>query len=121
MKWMLSIVVGALLATVAIGVTQTVLLMRLTHETTAQQHRIEEMMQNQQAAMTSLLDAHLANATSAAVAPPAPVPAAAAPAAPRQAPAAAVAPAAATSASKRSAKAHTHPHKPKTTATTPAR
>jgi hypothetical protein len=121
MKWMLSIVVGALLATVAIGVTQTVLLMRLTHETTAQQHRIEEMMQNQQAAMTSLLDAHLANATAAAVAPPAPVPAAAAPATPRQAPAAAATPAAATSASKRSAKAHAHPHKPKTTATTPAR
>jgi hypothetical protein len=52
MKWMLSIVVGALLMTVAIGITQTVLLMRLTRETTAQQHRIEQMMQNQQAAMT---------------------------------------------------------------------
>jgi hypothetical protein len=67
MKWMLSIVVGALLVTVAIGITQTVLLMRLTRETTAQQHRIEQMMQNQQVAMASLLDAHLTMASAAAV------------------------------------------------------
>jgi hypothetical protein len=74
MKWMLSIVVGALLVTVAIGITQTLLLMRLTRETTAQQHRIEQMMQNQQAAMVSLLDAHTAPAAAAtANAPPAPV------------------------------------------------
>lgn len=66
MKWMLSIVVGALLVTVAIGITQTVLLMRLTRETTAQQHRIEQMMQNQQAAMASLLDTHMALANAAA-------------------------------------------------------
>jgi septal ring factor EnvC (AmiA/AmiB activator) len=66
MKWMLSIVAGALLMTVAIGITQTVLLMRLTRETTAQQHRIEQMMQNQQAAMASLLDTHLAMANAAA-------------------------------------------------------
>ncbi|WP_233807683.1 hypothetical protein [Paraburkholderia sp. HP33-1] len=65
MKWMLSIVVGALLATVAIGVAQTLLLMRLTRETTAQQYRIEQMMQNQQAAMVSLLDAHTAMAATA--------------------------------------------------------
>ncbi|EDZ97989.1 conserved hypothetical protein [Burkholderia sp. H160] len=65
MKWMLSIVVGALLVTVAIGIAQTLLLMRLTHETTAQQHRIEQMMQNQQAAMVSLLDAHTAMAATA--------------------------------------------------------
>ncbi|MEW6344957.1 MAG: hypothetical protein RXR20_15755 [Paraburkholderia sp.] len=101
MKWMLSIVVGALLMTVAIGITQTVLLMRLTRETTAQQHRIEQMMQNQQAAMTSLLDAHLAMANAAAATPAA----ASAPAeTPHQA-------AAAAPASKR--KAHTHAHKPK--------
>jgi len=89
MKWMLSIVVGALLVTVAIGITQTLLLMRLTRETTAQQHRIEQMMQNQQAAMASLLDTHMAMANAAAasaasgaatVAPAAPQPAAAAPA-----------------------------------------
>ena len=66
MKWMLSIVVGALLMTVAIGITQTVLLMRLTRETTAQQHRIEQMMQNQQAAMASLLDTDIAMANAAA-------------------------------------------------------
>jgi hypothetical protein len=79
MKWMLSIVVGALLVTVAIGITQTLLLMRLTRETTAQQHRIEQMMQNQQAAMAGLVDTHLAmanaavaDATSAAAGPAAP-------------------------------------------------
>ena len=66
MKWMLSIVVGALLVTVAIGITQTLLLMRLTRETTAQQHRIEQMMQNQQAAMASLLDTHIAMANAVA-------------------------------------------------------
>ncbi|REG51192.1 hypothetical protein B0G80_7680 [Paraburkholderia sp. BL6669N2] len=66
MKWMLSIVVGALLVTVAIGITQTVLLMRLTRETSAQQQRIEQMMQNQQAAMASLLDTHVTMATAAA-------------------------------------------------------
>ncbi|WP_233837256.1 hypothetical protein [Paraburkholderia sp. ZP32-5] len=85
MKWMLSIVVGALLVTVAIGIAQTLLLMRLTRETTAQQQRIEQMMQNQQAAMISLLDAHTAMAVSPANAAPAPTattPAVAAPAAP---------------------------------------
>jgi hypothetical protein len=102
MKWMLSIVVGALLVTVAIGIAQTLLLMRLTHETTVQQHRIEQMMQNQQTAMTSLLDAHLTMANAVAAAAPAPAPATAA--APRQA-------AAAAPASKRKAPAHAH--KPK--------
>jgi hypothetical protein len=106
MKWMLSIVVGALLMTVAIGITQTVLLMRLTRETTAQQHRIEQLMQNEQTAMTSLLDAHLAmanpvaGAASTAAAPIATPPPAVATAAPAAAPV-----------SKR--KAHTHAHKPK--------
>jgi hypothetical protein len=102
MKWMLSIVVGALLMTVAIGITQTVLLMRLTHETTAQQHRIEQMMQNQQAAMASLLDTHMAMATAAA-----------ATAASGAAATAALQPAAATPAHvKRSVRAQ-HVHKPK--------
>ncbi|MBB5406688.1 hypothetical protein HDG34_000609 [Paraburkholderia sp. HC6.4b] len=82
-KWMLSIVVGALLVTVAIGIAQTLLLMRLTRETTAQQHRIEQMMQNQQAAMVSLLDAHAATAN-AASAPAATTATAAPPAAPLQ-------------------------------------
>ena len=66
MKWMLSIVVGALLVTVAIGITQTLLLMRLTRETTAQQQRIEQMMQNQQTALASLLATHLATVNAAA-------------------------------------------------------
>jgi hypothetical protein len=111
MKWMLSIVVGALLMTVAIGITQTVLLMRLTHETTAQQHRVEQMMQNQQAAMASLLDTQMAmaNAAAANVAAPTVAPAAApALATPRQA---AAAPA--TANGKRAVRAQ-HPHKPKT-------
>jgi hypothetical protein len=108
MKWMLSIVVGALLATVAIGITQTVLLMRLTRETTAQQHRIEQLMQNQQAAMTSLLDAHLAVANAAANAPSAAPSGASAPVVAPRAPAIATA---ASPASKH--KAHAHAHKPK--------
>ena len=105
MKWMLSIVVGALLVTVAIGITQTVLLMRLTRETTAQQHRIEQMMQNQQAAMVSLLDTHMTMANAAA-ANAASAAAAATPAAPQQA-------AAAPAHGKRAGRAQ-HAHKPKT-------
>ncbi|MFM0629463.1 hypothetical protein [Paraburkholderia xenovorans] len=99
MKWMLSIVVGALLVTVAIGITQTLLLMRLTRETTAQQHRIEQMMQNQQAAMASLLDTHMAMANAAAAN------AASDAAAPQQA--------AATPAHARRAARAQHAHKPK--------
>jgi hypothetical protein len=121
MKWMLSIVVAALLVTVAIGVTQTVLLMRLTRETTAQQHRIEEMMQNQQAAMTSLLDAHLTMGNSAASTPPVAAPTGVVPFASGQAPDGVAAATTATPASKRAAKAHAHLHKPKAPATTPTR
>jgi hypothetical protein len=109
MKWMLSIVVGALLASVAIGIAQTVLLTRLTRETTAQQHRIEQLMQNQQAAMASLLDAHLAAASSAAtaatVAPPS---AASTPAVVPRAPAVAPAAAGAELTSRRKARVHAH-------------
>ncbi|MFM0673666.1 hypothetical protein [Paraburkholderia sediminicola] len=104
MKWMLSIVVGALLVTVAIGITQTVLLMRLTRETTAQQHRIEQMMQNQQAAMASLLDTHMAMANAAAASAASDA-AAAAPAAPQQT--------AATPAHARRTGRAQHVHKPK--------
>jgi hypothetical protein len=104
MKWMLSIVVGALLVTVAIGITQTALLMRLTRETTAQQHRIEALMQNQQAAMTSLLDTHMAMARAAASEAASAAAVAAAPAATQQA-------AATPAQAKRAARAHAH--KPK--------
>ncbi|MFM0648415.1 hypothetical protein PQR14_29175 [Paraburkholderia bryophila] len=103
MKWLLPIVVGALLVTVAIGITQTLLLMRLTRETTAQQHRIEQLMQNQQAAMTSLLDTHMAMADAAAA--NANAAAAAASTTPQQA-------AATPPHSKRAARAQ-HAHKPK--------
>lgn len=105
MKWMLSIVVGALLVTVAIGITQTVLLMRLTRETTAQQHRIEALMQNRQAAMTSLLDTHMAMARAAASEAASAAAVAAAPAAAQQA-------AATPAQAKRAARAQ-HAHKPK--------
>ncbi|MFL9892231.1 hypothetical protein [Paraburkholderia sp. RL17-381-BIF-C] len=104
MKWMLSIVVGALLVTVAIGITQTVLLMRLTRETTAQQHRIEQMMQNQQAAMASLLDTHMAMANAAAASAASGAAAAAAATAPQAAVTAAH--------TKRAARAQ-HSHRPK--------
>ncbi|RDK01990.1 hypothetical protein [Paraburkholderia lacunae] len=104
MKWLLSIVVGALLVTVAIGITQTILLMRLTRETTAQQRRIEQMMQNQQAAMASLLDTHMAMASAAVANAAAPAAAASSPAAVQQA--------AGPSHGKRSARAQ-HAHKPK--------
>jgi hypothetical protein len=80
MKWMLSIVVGALLVTVAIGITQTMLLMRLTRETTAQQQRIEQMMLNQQATLSTLLDTDSATFSAPAIASPSPTAPAPAPA-----------------------------------------
>lgn len=79
MKWLLSIVVAALLVTIAIGITQTALLMRLTRESAAQQQRIEDMLRSQQATLTRFADAAAsANARSpvnetAPPAPPAPV------------------------------------------------
>jgi hypothetical protein len=56
MKWMLTIVVCALLMTVAIGIAQTLLLFRLSHQSTAHEQRIEQMMLNQQATLATLLD-----------------------------------------------------------------
>ena len=55
MKRMLSIVVGVLLVTVAIGVAQMLLLVRLTHDTTVQQQRIEQTLLGQQATLATLL------------------------------------------------------------------
>ncbi len=72
MKWMLSIVVAALLVTVAIGITQTLLLMRLTRDSTAQQQRIEQMMLNQQATLSTLLDTDSATVSAPAIVPVAP-------------------------------------------------
>ncbi|WP_241024692.1 hypothetical protein [Burkholderia sp. Ac-20365] len=56
MKWMLTIVVCALLMTIAIGIAQTLLLFRLSHQSTAHEQRIEQMMLNQQATLATLLD-----------------------------------------------------------------
>ncbi|MGV2287786.1 hypothetical protein AAHK20_03670 [Trinickia sp. YCB016] len=107
MKWLLSTVVAALLVTIAIGITQTALLMRLTHESAAQQQRIEDMLRSQQATLTTLADAAAsANARSAVseTATPSAPPAAPAPVT-RQSP---QAPAAA-----KHAKPQPHSHKPK--------
>lgn len=56
MKWMLTIVVCALLMTIAIGITQTMLLFRLARQSTAHEQRIEQMLLNQQATLATLLD-----------------------------------------------------------------
>jgi uncharacterized membrane protein len=84
MKWMLSIVVCALLMTVAIGVAQTLLLLRLTRNTTFQQQRVEQMLLGQQATLATLMETReSAPAAPAVIAVPA-APAAAAPATARQ-------------------------------------
>lgn len=110
MKWMLSIVVAALLVTVAIGITQTMLLMRLTHDSTTQQQRIEQMMLNQQATLSTLLDTDSATVSAPAIVPVTP----AAPAAPEAD--AAPRPAAPPASPKHTARTP-HAHKAKTPAT----
>jgi hypothetical protein len=101
MKWLLSTVVAALLITIAIGVAQTVLLMRLTRDSAAQQQRIEDMLRAQQTTLTTLADAAARPAANTpALAEPAAQPA-------RQTPAAAA---------PKHAKAP-HAHKPKAPAT----
>jgi hypothetical protein len=54
MKWLLSIVVAALLVTLVTGITQTAWLMRLVHENTARQARIDDLLLGQQAVLTML-------------------------------------------------------------------
>ncbi len=56
MKSVLLIAVCVLLVTVATGVAQTIALDRLTHENTAQQQRIEQLMLSQQATLASFFD-----------------------------------------------------------------
>jgi hypothetical protein len=73
MKRMLSIVVGVLLVTVAIGVAQMLLLVRLTHDTTVRQQRIEQTLLGQQATLATLLQTE-SSAAPASVAPSAAVP-----------------------------------------------
>jgi hypothetical protein len=101
MKWMLSIVVAALLVTVVVGIAQTMLLMRLARNTAFQQQRIEQMMLNQQATLATLLDTDSATVSAPAITPPAPV---------------AAAPARPAAAARHPAKA-AHSHKPKSTNT----
>jgi hypothetical protein len=55
-KTVLMIVICVLLVTVATGVAQTIALIRLTGENTAQQQRIEQLMLNQQATLASFFD-----------------------------------------------------------------
>ncbi|MFL9876239.1 hypothetical protein [Paraburkholderia megapolitana] len=86
MKWMLSIVVGALLVTVAIGIAQTLLLMRLARNTMLQQQRMEQMMLNQQATLATLLDTDSATVPVPAAVAPAPAAAQPRPAAPARHP-----------------------------------
>ncbi|MEM5434182.1 hypothetical protein [Paraburkholderia diazotrophica] len=74
MKWLLTIVVCALLMTIAIGIAQTLLLLRLAHQSTAQEQRIEQMMLNQQATLSTLLDTD-SSTTSLPVSAQAPAPA----------------------------------------------
>ncbi|MEM5370196.1 hypothetical protein V4C53_29725 [Paraburkholderia azotifigens] len=88
MKWMLTIVVCALLMSIAIGITQTILLFRLARQSTAHEQRIEQMLLNQQATLATLLDTD-SSTTSLPVnaQPPAPVAPAPVPAAPAARPA----------------------------------
>ncbi|WP_250526490.1 hypothetical protein [Caballeronia sp. GAWG2-1] len=58
MKTLLTIIVCVTLLTVATGVVQTVVLMRMGRDTTLQQERMEQLMLNQQATLASLFDAH---------------------------------------------------------------
>ncbi|WP_233872804.1 hypothetical protein [Paraburkholderia adhaesiva] len=58
MRWMFGAVVGALLVTVAVGAAQTVILSRLAADASAQQQRLAQMLQDQQAAIAGAL-AHL--------------------------------------------------------------
>jgi hypothetical protein len=55
-KTILIIVICVLLVTVAMGVAQSIALLRLTRENTAQQQRIEQLMLNQQATLASFFD-----------------------------------------------------------------
>jgi hypothetical protein len=54
MKWMLGAAVGALVVTVAAGVAQTIVLARLATDAGAQQQRIAQMLQDQQASLAAM-------------------------------------------------------------------
>jgi hypothetical protein len=61
MKTLLTIIVCAMLVTIATGVAQTFLLMRMSRDTAVQQQRIEQLMLNQQATLSSFFDTDSAN------------------------------------------------------------
>jgi hypothetical protein len=56
MKTMLTIIVCVMLLTVATGIAQTALLLRMSHDDRLQQDRTEQLMLNQQATLASLFD-----------------------------------------------------------------
>ncbi|CAB3761168.1 hypothetical protein [Paraburkholderia solisilvae] len=112
MQRMLSIVVGALLVAVVIGVVQMVLLVRLTRDTTVQQQRIEQTLMSQQATLATLLQTEPSAPAAAPAVPTAP----GAPAANAGAPAA-VAPRQSTEARSPAKTQHAHKHKPAATQT----
>lgn len=56
MKTMLTIIVCVMLVTVATGIAQTAVLLRMSHDAKLQQDRTEQLMLNQQATLASLFD-----------------------------------------------------------------
>lgn len=70
-KWMLTAAVAALVVTAGVAIAQTLLLASLSADTEAQQQRFDVLMQNQQAALDSMVTRLTAPAAAvAAVAPP---------------------------------------------------
>lgn len=70
-KWMLTAAVAALVVTAGVAIAQTLLLASLSADTEAQQQRFDVLMQNQQAALDSMVTRLAAPAAAvAAVAPP---------------------------------------------------
>ncbi|WP_250436313.1 hypothetical protein [Caballeronia sp. ATUFL_F2_KS9A] len=61
MKTMLTIIVCVMLVTVATGIAQTAVLLRMNHDSKLQQDRTEQLMLNQQATLASLFDTDSAN------------------------------------------------------------
>lgn len=61
MKTMLTVIVCAMLVTVATGIAQTTILLRMCHDGTLQRDRMEQLMLNQQATLATLFDTDSAN------------------------------------------------------------
>jgi hypothetical protein len=61
MKTMLTIIVCVMLVTVATGIAQTAVLLRMSHDSKLQQDRTEQLMLNQQATLASLFETDSAN------------------------------------------------------------